>query len=141
MQGNQYGAGQPRALVSGLYDVYNDFFVDLQIDSITKSESEQAKRNIRELEQLPVNGPVLIIMNRGYPSIEFIHFLEKQGIHYLIRLSSNDYKKEREEAENEDEQMELKHTYSRLDKLKKNMNEPLSKVRLHRVLSHEQGTV
>jgi len=129
MEGNQYGAGQPRALVSGLYDVYNDFFVDLQIGKITESESEAAKRNIRELKQLQVKKTVLIIMDRGYPSIEFIHFLEKQGINYLIRLSSNDYKKERENTEKEDEQIELEHTYSRLAKIKKNHEEEYEEIK------------
>lgn len=31
IQGNQYGKGQPRVLVSDLYNVTNDFFVNLQI--------------------------------------------------------------------------------------------------------------
>jgi hypothetical protein len=65
--------------VSGLYDVNNDFFVDLQIEKTAESESETAKKHIDELKQTGIDKPVLVIMDRGYPSIEFIHFPEGQG--------------------------------------------------------------
>jgi len=113
-------AGQPRALVSGLYDVNNDFFVDLQIEKTAESESETAKKHIDELKQTGIDKPVLVIMDRGYPSIEFIHFLEGQGIRYLLRLSSNDYGAERKRCSSNDEIIELEHTGSRLAKVKKN---------------------
>ena len=41
--------------------------------------------------------------DRGYPSLEFIDFLETEGIHYLIRLSSNDYMAERKRMQSADE--------------------------------------
>jgi hypothetical protein len=58
-------AGLPRALVSGLYDVNNDFFVDLQIENISESESETAKKHIYELKRMEINKPLLVIMDRG----------------------------------------------------------------------------
>lgn len=67
-----------------------------------------------------MDKPVLVIMDRGYPSIEFIHFLEGQGIRYLLRLSSNDYGAERERCSSNDERIELEHTGSRQAKVKKN---------------------
>jgi hypothetical protein len=59
-------------------------------------------------------------MESGYPSIEFIHFPEGQGITYLLRLSSNDYGAERKRRSSNDERIELQHTGSRLAKIKKN---------------------
>ncbi|HJA19348.1 MAG TPA: transposase [Candidatus Mediterraneibacter ornithocaccae] len=37
-----------------------------------------------------ITQPVLAICDRGYPSIEFIDFLETKKINYLFRLSSNE---------------------------------------------------
>lgn len=87
--------GQVRALVSGMYDVQNHFYLDIEIAHISVSENELAKRNLSHLKEIGVKQPVLVIFDRGYPSIEFVDFLESEGIHYLFRLSSNDYITER----------------------------------------------
>lgn len=58
----------------------------------------------------------IIIFDRGYPSIEFVHFLEENNIKNLFRLSSNDYKKERELMIKMDESVRLIHTPARLEK-------------------------
>ena len=116
--GNQYSEGQTRALVSGMFDVFNNFFLDIQLGSISSSESELAKRNILAMKEFMPNYPVLIIFDRGYPSIEFIDFLEDNNIRYLFRLSSNDYKKERDMMSGSDEMVELMHTSPRLSKMK-----------------------
>lgn len=46
-----------------------------------------------------IRHPILAVFDRGYPSIEFIDFLETKDIHYLIRLSTNDYKEERKQMQ------------------------------------------
>jgi len=118
-----------RALVSGAMDVLNDFFLDIQIASIKSSESELAKANIIAIREITAGYPVLVIMDRGYPSIELVHFLEKNGIHYIFRLSSNDYKKERRERKTTDEWVHLKHTSQRLVKIKKNHPEVVGELK------------
>ncbi|KZL93608.1 transposase [Clostridium magnum] len=94
--GNQHSKGEVRALVSCMFDVFNHFFLDLQIDSIKASESELAKQNIKAAKGMLEGTEFIIVFDRGYPSIEFVNFLEKNNLKYLFRLSSNDYKKERE---------------------------------------------
>ena len=110
---------QTRALVSGIYDVLNGFYLNIEIAHICISETELAKKNIKHLKNLHLVQPILILFDRGYPSIEFIDYLEAEGIQYLFRLSSNDYKKEREDMEALDQFVTLKHTYPRLVKIKK----------------------
>ncbi|MFR4635086.1 MAG: transposase [Blautia faecis] len=63
--------------------------------------------------------PVVAVFDRGYPSLEFIDFLETEGIHYLIRLSSNDYMAERKRMQSADEKVILKHSSARLQKIRK----------------------
>ena len=111
--------GQVRALVSGVYDVLNQFYLDIEIEHISVSETELAKRNIEHLKHFQFKQPILVVFDRGYPSIEFVDFLEKEGIHYLFRLSSNDYIAERKEMKLSDEEVILKHSYARLKKIQK----------------------
>ena len=117
--GNQHSkTGQVRALVSGIYDILNHFYLDIEIEHISVSEIELAKRNLKHLRELEIRQPVLAVFDRGYPSIEFIDFLEIEGIHYLIRLSSNDYKAERGRMQSEDGKVILKHSSARLQKIR-----------------------
>jgi len=125
ISGNQHEGGESRALVSCALDVFNHFIADIQIDSIGTSESELANA-VREIIK---DKPLLVIFDRGYPSIELVDFLEKQGISYLFRLSSNDYKKERGAMASDDENVRLAHTYSRLKKIAKNHPERVEELR------------
>ena len=45
----------------------------------------------------------MIILDRGYPSIELFNWLERQEKKFVMRLSSNDYIREREEMSTENE--------------------------------------
>lgn len=117
---NQHSqAGQVRALVSGMYDILNRFYLDIEIEHISISENELAKQNLNHLKNIKLKQPILVIFDRGYPAIEFVDFLESQGIHYLFRLSSNDYKAERTKMKPHDETVLLKHTLQRLTKIRK----------------------
>lgn len=118
--GNQHSKmGQVRALVSGMYDILNHFYLDIEIEHSSVSEHELAKQNLKHLREMGIKQPVLVIFDRGYPSIEFIDFLETEGIHYLIRLSSNDYKAERDQMQSTDEKVILKYSPVRLQKIHK----------------------
>lgn len=86
---------QVQALVSGMYDILN------------------------RLKHMDIKQPVLAVFDRGYPSMEFVVFLETEKIHYLFRLSSNDYKFERGNMKSTDETVVLRHTYQRLEKIRK----------------------
>lgn len=121
--------GQVRALVSGMYDILNQFYLDIEISNISASETELAKKNLTHLTHMDIKQPVLAIFDRGYPSMEFIDFLETKKISYLFRLSSNDYKFERRNMKSADETVVLRHTYQRLDKIRKKHPERLERMK------------
>lgn len=127
--GNQHNKGEVRALVSTMFDVFNHFILDLQIGSIKASESELAKQNIRAVEEIHKDNPFIIVFDRGYPSIEFVHFLEENKLTYLFRLSSNDYKNERRLMTKMDQSVKLIHTPARLAKIKKNHPEVVEELK------------
>lgn len=71
--------GQVRALVSGMYDILNHFYLDIDTEHISVSENELAKRNLKHLGEMEIRRPVPAVFDRGYPSLEFIDFLEGGG--------------------------------------------------------------
>lgn len=118
--GNDSDNAPARAMISGLFDVLNDFFIDLQICTVKKSEIQAAEENIKAIERIGIKQKILIIFDRGYPSIELLNYLEEHGISYIIRISSVMYQKERHEADGNDCRIELEHTYRRMMRIKKN---------------------
>ncbi len=83
----------------------------ISLDLATSQKSQNAQNN-------PENP---------YESVFYQCFLNKhlaerlaEGIHYLMRLSSNDYKAERKQMRSGDGNIILKHTSSRLQKIRKN---------------------
>lgn len=108
-----------RALLSGIYDVNNHFFIDTQINRVDSSEIELAKENIVESLEILQNNNALLVMDRGYPSIAFFEWLKDKNVNFLMRLSPNDYIKERQSMETEDEEVFLEYTYPRMQGLRK----------------------
>jgi len=111
---NQYGEAVARANFSGMYDVLNRFFVDIGIHRFRSGEIEEAKEHFERMRGITGKKPVAVIFDRNYVSLEFMHFLEKSGVKYLIRVKDRTYQKERDGMEGDDEEVDIAHTASRL---------------------------
>jgi len=114
----RYGESSARASLSVIHDVFNRFLVDIDIDHYLANEIDAAKLHIGALKEVVGEQPVIIMFDRGYLSIEFMEFLEKAGIKYLMRLPKGSYKAEIAGMETPDEEVELFYTKSRLNYLK-----------------------
>jgi hypothetical protein len=99
-------SNSPTAKISMLYDVMNDFIVDAAIDKIHTSEQNLALRHIDKLSNIKGADKKLLIFDRGYPSMELIHELEKHGLYYLMRVK-NKWKREVTEVCSDDSIIEL----------------------------------
>lgn len=115
---NQFGQSTARALVSGMFDVLNNFFVDLQTVSLRESEQSAARKNIKAIKRIGFNRKILIIFDRGYPSLEMFNYLKENGIDFIIRLPSIDYQIERRNVSGNDCELELYHTCRRLSRIR-----------------------
>ena len=115
---NQHGKAVARANFSALYDVYNRFMLDIQIGYYNSSEIEEAKSHIKAVKQISGERPLLILFDRNYASLEFMDYLERAGIKYLIRVQSNAYKAELGQMEGADKEMELAYTKDRMKSLR-----------------------
>lgn len=102
-----------------MYDILNQFYLDIEISHISASETELAKKNLNHLKRMNIKQSALVIFDRGYPSMEFINFLETEKINYLFLLSSNDYIIEYKNMISTAEAVILQHTQKRLGKLRK----------------------
>jgi hypothetical protein len=118
-----------RALVNCISDVRSGFVLDMQIDGIKANESDMAEENIRRAREIAGDIPLIVLFDRGYPSIRLIDFLEREGVRYLFRLSSNDYKAERASMQSSDETVTLAHTDARIGKIGKKHPEDAARLR------------
>jgi hypothetical protein len=115
---NQYGKAVARANISVAHDVYNRFILNIEIDDYRSGEIPKGKEHIGWVKAITGERPVLMIFDRNYVSVEFMDYLEKMGVKYLIRLKKGTYKQEMAGMESEDEEVEVEHTKSRLRYLK-----------------------
>ena len=68
-------------------------------------------------EEIDINK-VIIIFDRGYPSLEMIYVLQEIGIKYIFRGQTSSYKKEIEKMKKEDGEIEIKITEKRIKNIR-----------------------
>jgi hypothetical protein len=107
-----------RATTSSIYDVVNKMVIDSSIGQYRASERELAKANIEEMLKLLGKRKILIIFDRGYPSLDMICTLEKNSINYLIRLNKSTYAKEVRSMKADDEIKKIELTPKRVKDIK-----------------------
>lgn len=103
-----------RTQSSGVYDCLNKIMIDSIIAPYKTSELSLAKENIKETLEFFKNRKILLIFDRGYPSIEFIYYLNKLGVKYLFRIKNQAYTTEKRQMKSDDEILDLKVTCGRI---------------------------
>jgi len=80
----------PCAGVSVLYDVLHGWALDPIIEGADRSEREQCESHIdflcRELPHIVPNS--ILVMDRGYPSMDLFETLQRSGLKFLARCNS-----------------------------------------------------
>lgn len=87
---NQSERKLARAMVSVIYDIENDLILESYICNWKTAERDAAKELIISLEKKGFQND-LIVFDRGYPSKDFISFLDKKGLKYLIRIKRDNF--------------------------------------------------
>lgn len=83
------GSRMARARYSHLYDVLNQISVAPLLARVDASERDLLKNNIEALQALTLpNTPILLLLDRGYPSADLILYLMSRGIRFVMRASS-----------------------------------------------------
>jgi len=89
-----------RAKASCIYDLENDMIITSKITKYTTGEREIAVELIEKLKSMGLKND-LILFDRGYPSRNFIAYLEDSGVKYLMRVKNCSMKEFNEAIESD----------------------------------------
>lgn len=97
-----------------IYDVLNRFILDSSINKVKFDEMRVAQEQLSNIKDtIGDRYPYMVIMDRGYPSTPaFLKFID-DGIYFVARLKSSDYKAEQKALKSNDEDVEIALTKSR----------------------------
>jgi len=76
-----------RARASVLYDIENDMIIASKLTGYRSGERAIAEELINTMLELDRNND-LLLFDRGYPSQDFIRFIESNNLKYLMRVSN-----------------------------------------------------
>lgn len=108
----------PKARISVLSDVKNDYIIDSTISSIRVDELSLAFENIENASEIVDLRKGIIIFDRYYASTElFLQLLEKES-HFIFRLKKSNYKKERKQMKTDDEWVKIELNTNRTQNIK-----------------------
>jgi hypothetical protein len=103
---------------SGVYDCFNDLMIDFEIEPYKTSEKELAIKNIENTLKFFEDEKIIMIFDRGYPSIELFYYLEQLGVNFIFRIKESSYKYEKSFMKRKDEFVDLKITPNRTKYIK-----------------------
>lgn len=78
-------------MASTLYDIENNMIIQGIITKYTASERDVAKEMIERLTENELKN-ILLLFDRGYPSIKFFMDLIDSGAKFVIRIPVNNYR-------------------------------------------------
>ena len=97
-----------------IYDVLNRFILDNNINKVKFDEMRVAQEQLSNIKDtIGDRYPYMVIMDRGYPSTPaFLKFID-DGIYFVARLKTSDYKAEQKALKSNDEDVEIALTKAR----------------------------
>lgn len=78
-----------KAKASMLYDVENEIVISAILNRYDSSERDLAIKNIQKYKELMGNKKAIITMDRGYPSIGMMLYIEQNNLKYVMRVSKS----------------------------------------------------
>ena len=108
------GESIPRTSVSMCYDVLNGYIIDVIPEKYRSNEIYMAKQHMKKDQKITEDYESIYIMDRNYVSLDFISFLQKNGINFLARLNLGYYVKETTNMKTKDEIIKIERTKERM---------------------------
>lgn len=97
-----------------IYDVLNRFILESSINTVKFDEMRVAQEQLKGIKDTIGNRyPYLVVIYRGYPSTPaFLNFID-DGVYFVARLKTSDYKAEQKELKSNDEDVDITLTKAR----------------------------
>ncbi|MGL4670303.1 MAG: IS4 family transposase [Methanobacteriaceae archaeon] len=108
----------PKARISVISDVKNDFIIDSTINTMSVGEHRLAYENIENTSEIIDLKKAIIVFDRLYASTELFMQLSEKQSHFIFRLKKSIYKKERKKMKTDDEWVDIRLTSNRTQKIK-----------------------
>lgn len=102
-----------RVVASTIIDVKYGIILDSIIGKADSNERVMMKQHIETLKNIIDFKNTILLLDRGYYSLELKLFLEKYGINYVFRLPRITYEKEINNMKNSDENLKISNTSER----------------------------
>ena len=96
-----------------LYDALNRMVLDARCNKIKFNEMAVAEAQIAKVRETIGDLPFMVTMDRGYPSMPAFLRMIDDGVFFVARLKSSDFKAEQQALSSDDEDVEIKLTKSR----------------------------
>ena len=100
--------------LSCVHDVLSRMVLDVGIFRAHFDERAAARSQLAHVRETVGKIPFLVTMDCGYPSLPLLLWMSQQGIPFVVRISSGDYKEERSRMEGDDCDMEVLFTRQRI---------------------------
>lgn len=130
-----------------LYDALNRMILDADCNKVKFNEMAVAEAQIAKVrDTIGSDMPFMVTMDRGYPSTPSFLRMIDEGVFFVARLKSSDFKAEQQSLSSDDEDVEIELTKSRRQHYLGTADEPLImsrdsfKLRMVRVWLDEEKT-
>lgn len=110
----------PAARVSFLYDILNGIILNTRLVPYKSDEREMAIEHFEAIQWLNIDlKSLLVIFDRGYPSLALMYYLMRKGIHFLIRSGTGFLKEINEVLKSKKKDVIIKISPKRLSRIYK----------------------
>ena len=97
-----------------LYDALNRMILDVSCNKVKFNEMAIAEAQIAKVrDTIGPEIPFMVTMDRGYPSIPSFLRMIDEGVYFVARLKSSDFKAEQQALSSDDEEVEIDLSKSR----------------------------
>ena len=96
-----------------LYDALNRMILDARCNKTKFNEMAVAEAQIAKVRETIGDLPFMVTMDRGYPSMPAFLRMIDDGVFFVARLKSSDFKAEQQALSSDDEDVEIRLTKSR----------------------------
>ena len=109
-----------------LYDALNRMILEADCNKVKFNEMAVAEAQIAKVrDTIGADMPFMVTMDRGYPSTPSFLRMIDEGVFFVARLKSSDFKAEQQSLSSDDEDVEIELTKSRRQHYLGTADEPL----------------